>query len=109
VVDDQVLTPTGTAVLAAQILTLTGSQAYGTYHATCQGECSWYEFATEVFQLANTEASLSPQTTVESGARARRPGYSVLENHNLRRLGLDVMPHWKESLQDYLLPRPAVP
>jgi dTDP-4-dehydrorhamnose reductase len=106
VVSDQVLTPTGTGPLAAQILKLAGTDAYGTYHATCQGECSWYEFAAEIFRLSNVEPPLSPQTTAESGARARRPSYSVLENQNLERLGLDRMPHWTESLREYLVRRP---
>src|SRR2546430_11089919 len=83
VVDDQVLTPTGTWFLAGQLAELTGTEAFGTYHATCQGQCSWFEFASEIFRRAGLEVDLQPQTTAESGARARRPGYSVLRNRAL--------------------------
>jgi dTDP-4-dehydrorhamnose reductase len=105
VVNDQVLTPTHTAALGHQIARLVTSGAFGTYHATCQGECSWYEFAREIFRQAGVESDLGPQTTAESGARARRPAYSVLENRGLQRLGLDDMPQWREALSDYLAAR----
>lgn len=102
VVDDQVLTPTGTWPLAKQLAALSTTQDYGTYHATCQGECSWYEFAAEIFKLSGLAPELTPQSTADSGARALRPAYSVLENRGLKRLGADLMPGWRESLADYL-------
>lgn len=102
VVDDQVLTPTHTAELALQIAHLVATDAYGTYHATCQGECSWYEFAAEIFRQASIQARLEPQSTAEAGRAARRPPYSVLHNRNLQRLGLDLMPHWRDALGGYL-------
>jgi dTDP-4-dehydrorhamnose reductase len=105
VVNDQVLTPTPTVSLAAQVMELVATDAYGTYHATCRGECSWYEFAAEVFRQVGIAARLDPQTTAESGARAPRPGYSVLENRALRNLGMDGMPPWKEALSAYLATR----
>jgi dTDP-4-dehydrorhamnose reductase len=105
VVDDQTLTPTATWFLADQIALLTTSEAYGTYHATCQGECTWFEFAREIFRQAGLRPELRPQTTADSGARATRPMYSVLDNARLRALGLDVMPTWQDALQAYLAMR----
>ena len=105
VVHDQGLTPTSTRALAAQIVKLIGSDAYGTYHATCQGECTWYEFATEIFRLNHMCPELAPQTTIESGALAMRPPYSVLENANLKRVDIDLMPPWQEALSTYLRER----
>jgi dTDP-4-dehydrorhamnose reductase len=107
VVNDQVLTPTHTAALGRQMVRLVTSGAFGTYHATCQGACSWYEFAQEIFRQAGREPDLEPQTTAESGSRVRRPAYSVLENRRLRDLGLDVMPGWREALTDYLAAKAA--
>jgi dTDP-4-dehydrorhamnose reductase len=108
VVDDQVLTPTHTLALAAQLAVLSSTDAYGTYHATCQGECSWYEFAGEIFRQAGLHPELSPQTTAEAGNKARRPSYSVLDNANLRGLGIDRMPDWRQALGEYLGLRAAV-
>jgi dTDP-4-dehydrorhamnose reductase len=102
VVDDQVLTPTHTADLAVQLARLAATGEYGTYHATCQGECSWYEFAREIFRQAGLSPSLERQTTAEAHRAAPRPPYCVLENRGLRRLGLDAMPGWDEALTRYL-------
>jgi len=102
VVDDQVLTPTHTADLADQIAGLAATGEYGTYHATCQGGCSWFEFAREVFRQAGLSPSLERQTTAEARRAAPRPPYCVLENRGLRRLGLDSMPGWDEALARYL-------
>ena len=107
VVDDQVLTPTPTAALAEQIALLTTTDAYDTYHATCQGECSWYDFAAEIFRRAGLHPPLQRQSSAQLGAKARRPAYSVLENAALRRLGLDVLPDWRDGLADYLALRGA--
>jgi dTDP-4-dehydrorhamnose reductase len=102
VVKDQTMTPTSTQSLAQQIVTLIKSDRYGTYHATCQGSCTWFDFAAEIFGVSGLKPDLSPQTTSQSGARVRRPAYSVLDNHNLNLLGLDLMPHWTEALKEYL-------
>ena len=75
---------------------------YGTYHATSQGHCTWYEFALEIFRLSDLQPELAPQSTIESGAVARRPPYSVLENSQLKRHGLDRMPLWQDGLTEYL-------
>ena len=42
------------------------------------------------------------KVTAQSGARAVRPPYSVLENANLKRLGIDRMPPWQDALAIYL-------
>lgn len=103
VVSDQVLTPTPAAWVARQIQKLIETEQYGLYHATCQGACSWYEFAVEVLRLAGCEgARISAVTTEETGVRSERPRYSVLENQSLKSQALDVMPHWQEGLRDYL-------
>ncbi|MEW6718185.1 MAG: dTDP-4-dehydrorhamnose reductase [Chloroflexota bacterium] len=107
VVDDQTLTPTSTHTLAQQVVPLLKAGIHGTFHATCQGECTWFTFAAEIFRQIGLQPSLAPQTTAESGARARRPPYSVLENAALKSAGLDILPPWEEALQAYLIERNA--
>ncbi len=102
VVDDQVCTPTSTADLAAQIVELIQTQAFGTYHITNDGECTWFEFALEIFRLANMHADVRPISSAEYGAPARRPPYSVLHNAALQALGIDNMRHWRAALADYI-------
>ena len=105
VVNDQILTPTSTHALALQIAALIKTDAYGTYHATCQGECTWYDFAVEIFRRAGLNPQLSPQTTTQSGVQVKRPPYSVLENANLKCIDIDLMPSWQDALQSYLTER----
>lgn len=102
VVDDQVLTPTATTELARKIRQVVNEAPPGLYHCTNNGECSWFEFAAEIFRLARLPVDLSPQTTAQSGARAPRPAYSVLDNKALRDQGLDDMRPWQDALAEYL-------
>jgi dTDP-4-dehydrorhamnose reductase len=102
VVDDQVLTPTTTRDTARKLYELIQTEKYGLYHMTNTGGCSWYEFACEIFRLAGKSVDVEPITSQELGAKAIRPAYSVLDNSNLRSLGIADMRHWKEALKDYL-------
>ena len=102
VVNDQVLTPTSTIDVAEKLFELIQTGKYGVYHMTNTGSCSWYEFAHEIFRLMKLPAKISPTTTEEFGAKARRPKYSVLDNLNLRKIGLTDLRDWKEALKDYI-------
>lgn len=102
VVNDQVLTPTSTKDVAKKLFELIGAGRYGLYHMTNTGSCSWYEFACEIFKLTGLSPDISPTTSEEFGAKAKRPRYSVLDNANLRKIGLKDLRHWKDALEDYI-------
>jgi len=102
VVDDQVLTPTSAKELARKVRQLVETGAYGLYHMTNNGACSWYEFAAAIFELSGLTPRLEPTTSAAFGARANRPAYSVLDNANLRSLGLDDLRDWRDALKEYL-------
>lgn len=102
VVDDQVLTPTSTEDLAVKLLQLVQTGKYGIYHMTNTGFCSWYDFAGEIFDLIGLSPKYEPVASEVFGAKAKRPGFSVLDNKNLRAIGLEDMRHWKEALKDYI-------
>lgn len=103
VVSDQTLTPTYTLALAPAIKALVETRRYGLYHMTCEGECSWHEFAAAIFELSGLEANLSPTTSDIYKTPAKRPSYSVLENANLKKIpDMMPLPHWKDALRDYL-------
>ncbi len=55
VVSDQIVAPTSTLELAGNVAALIRTQAYGLYHLTSRGECSWYEFARAVFAAAGSK------------------------------------------------------
>lgn len=102
VVDDQRTTPTYTADLARQIEAVIQTDRYGLYHATSQGDCTWYEFAAEIMRQSGLSPNLSRARTGDFGEKATRPAYSVLENQALRAIGMDMMRPWQESLAAYL-------
>jgi dTDP-4-dehydrorhamnose reductase len=105
VVDDQVLSPTATLVLAEAMSKLIRDRpACGLYHMTCEGQCSWYEFACTIFDLAGLQANLTPVKTSEFPSPVRRPEYSVLSKNKLHATGI-TLPHWKEGLERYLAVR----
>lgn len=105
VVSDQVATPTSARELAERVVLLLRRGACGLYHLTNAGQCSWYEFAREIFRLAGLSPRLEPVTSAEYAARARRPLYSVLENAAYQAAGLPPFRPWQEALADYLRQR----
>jgi dTDP-4-dehydrorhamnose reductase len=105
VVSDQVLTPTYTRDAAEKIMEIINSDKYGIYHVTNAGECSWYEFTKEIFRLTGMKPNLAPISSQEFAAKAKRPPYSVLDNRNLRLLGLEDLRDWHEALAEYLQER----
>jgi len=105
VVNDQVLTPTSARDLAEKLLPLLRTRRYGLYHMTNAGECSWYDFAREIFQRAGLAAELEPVSTASFAARARRPPYSVLDNAAYRAAGFQDFRPWQEALADYIRQR----
>ena len=102
VASDQFGSPTSAKDLARLILHLIKTNEYGTYHVTCQGVCSRYEFAQEILKLAGMETGLRSVPTAESQLSSERPAYAVLDNFILRIIDLYQMPQWKDSLKEYM-------
>ena len=102
VVADQVGTPTSASELAGVITYLMETEAYGIYHASCEGFTSWYEFALNIFKEAGINVEVEPITTAEYPTAAKRPAYSVLDNKVLReRHGL-IIADWQDALHAYM-------
>lgn len=102
IVNDQFGSPTSTTDLAGAVCSLIGTGAYGLYHATCEGKCSWYDFGKEVFRLKGLKIKLIPITSEELIRPAKRPKWSVLENAALKAAGKNVFRPWKDALKEYL-------
>lgn len=105
VVNDQRCTPSFTADVAATTADLIRVGATGLFHVTSGGDCTWYEFAGEIFRAAGVSADLAPITSAEFGAPARRPAYSVLSNEKLRQVGVTPPRFWRDALAAYLAER----
>ena len=97
VVDDQRGSPTYVGHLAAATRELVDAEPpFGLYHVAAEGDCTWAEFAEAIFAEAKLDCRVRRISTAEYGARAPRPGYSVLRSE---RPETPRLPHWREGLR----------
>ncbi|MGI8460107.1 MAG: dTDP-4-dehydrorhamnose reductase [Solirubrobacterales bacterium] len=99
VVSDQVGCPTYTVHLAAALAALVEGEDFGVRHVAGGGECSWFEFAQEIFDQSGSRTRVMAGTTEMLARPARRPAYSVLRSERGDPIEL---PPWRESLAEYL-------
>ena len=106
VVCDQIGSPTSALEQARMIHALEPTENYGLFHGTCEGFCSWADFASEVFRLAGKDTEVEYITTEEyqrrNPASAKRPAYSVLENYMLKLTSGYRMADWKDAVAEYM-------
>ena len=103
VVADQIGNPTSALAVARALREiLRHPELAGTFHLTCEGECSWYEFAQEIFRQSGVTQQVVPCTTAEFPRPAQRPGSSRLDKMMLRLHNLPPMPHWRNALEEFL-------
>jgi dTDP-4-dehydrorhamnose reductase len=110
IVNDQIGSPTYARDLANCIIdiiikSILNPKAYlpGIYHYANQGVCSWYEFASEILNIAGIKScKLIPVSTEQYPAVAKRPKYSVLDTSKVREsFGIGI-PNWRDSLRECL-------
>ena len=104
VVSDQIGTPTYAVDLANVLVTIilspfTQNPNYGIYNFSNEGQCSWYEFAKEIFAQKGINIDLKPIPTSAYPTPAKRPGYSVLDKSKIKEVFDLEIKNWKESLK----------
>ena len=103
VVADQHGNPTSTTAVARQLRNiLARPNLVGTFHLTCEGEATWFEFAQEIFRLAGKSQAVSPCTIDDFPRPAPRPKNSRLDKMMLRLAGLPPMPDWHDALAEFM-------
>lgn len=102
VVNDQFGSPTSTVDLAKVIIRIMETENYGVYHATCEGQCSWYDFAKKIFELKKINIKVNPIKSNDFKSNVQRPQYSVLDNFMLKLIGLNLFRAWEESIEEYI-------
>lgn len=109
VVCDQIGSPTWAAGAAAAIWGLIDADAAaGIYHWTDLGVASWYDFAVAIQEealergLLTRAASVLPIPSAAYAARARRPGFSVLDTTHTRTMLKTPAQHWRHNLRKML-------
>ena len=102
VVNDQIGSPTYTADLAVLAVDMIQTDKYGTYHATNERLCSWYEFACQIFNEANMDVKVTPVSSDAFPAKAKRPSNSRMDKSKLTENGFSPLPGWQDALKRYL-------
>lgn len=102
VVNDQIGSPTYTKDLSVLALDMIQSEAYGIYHASNQGICSWYDFATEIFRQANMDVKVNPVSSDAFPVKATRPHNSRMNQTELDKHGFTRLPNWEDAITRYL-------
>ena len=108
VVNDQIGTPTNAVDLAEILISIIiktrnlqpeTPNLFGIYNFSNEGQCSWYDFAKEIFKINNVTISLNPIPTTSFPTPAKRPAYSVLDKTKIKKVfGVEIK-DWKESLK----------
>ena len=109
IVSDQIGSPTYATDLAGVILEIIKNKEFREmdqmtqiYHYSNEGEISWYEFAKEVFKLAEVDCKVSPITTQQYPTPAKRPKNTLMNKGKIA-LTFDAnIPDWKYSLMKLL-------
>lgn len=104
VVNDQKGTPTYARDLAKCIFRIVSekNQNFGVYHYSNEGEATWFDFAQEIFVVANKAINLRPITSEDYPTPAKRPKYSVLDKSKIKNTFKIDIPYWGEALKECL-------
>lgn len=102
VVNDQIGSPTYTYDLAELCVDMIITDKYGTYHASNEGVCSWYDFACEIFKQADLDVKVTPVDSSKFPVKAIRPKNSRMSKSELARQGFNRLPVWQDALNRYL-------
>lgn len=111
VVNDQFGAPTWSRVIAEAVAPISQrilvgeiqNTLGGTYHLSCAGQTSWYEFASRIIaQMPESERQarkVIPIPSSEYLTPAKRPPWSVLDCSKFERVFGVSLPDWERALQ----------
>lgn len=106
VVADQIGTPTPAPLIAKATASVIaqGGECSGTWHLTASGATSWHGFAEAIMAEGVAQGVLAkapriePITTAQYPTPARRPAWSVLDNHQFQQEFGVTLPDWRQGL-----------
>ncbi|MQP24990.1 dTDP-4-dehydrorhamnose reductase [Flavobacterium sp. LMO8] len=104
VVADQIGTPTNAIDLAEVLIVIIVSSfkfqvsSFGIYNFSNEGQCSWYDFANEIFRQKGVSIDLKPIPTSAYPTPAKRPAYSVLDKTKIKNTFDIEINEWQTSL-----------
>lgn len=102
VVNDQFGSPTYTIDLSVLLVDMVETNRYGIYHATNEGFCSWFDFACEIYRQAGLDIPVTPVSSTEFKAKAKRPSNSRMSKEKLTANGFKKLPTWQDATGRYV-------
>ena len=94
--------PTFTRHLAGKMREVVESEEYGLYHLTNSGSASRYEYVKFIVESFGLDTPVEPVDSSSFPRAAAVPDCEMLDNLNVRFLGLDPMEPWQEAVQRYV-------
>lgn len=100
IIADQVGTPTYAIDLANAIFEIiaANNKQYGTYHYSNEGVTSWFDFATAIFAISNTNVKVNSIPGSLYPTKATRPAFSVMDKSKIKSTFNLAIPYWRDSL-----------
>lgn len=105
IIFDQIGTPTYARDLACfikDIIPQIAEGSKGIYHFSNEGYCSWYDFASEIVNLAKVDCKINAIETKDYPSLAKRPSYSVLSKEKVKKDFNIKISDWKECIKNCL-------
>ena len=106
VVSDQIGSPTYANDLAVAILEIIDNKDYQDkkqpteiYHYSNKGRVSWYDFAKEIFKIAEVDCKVNSITTQQHPTPAQRPKNTLMNRGKVGKELVVIPPFWKDSLK----------
>jgi dTDP-4-dehydrorhamnose reductase len=105
VVADQLVNIGYTADLANAVVKMMNKERkdlYGTYHLVNEGECTWYEVASEIADiLGYSKDKVIPITTDDFYTNLKRPKDTSLNIYKVKKNFDMEIPHWSDALKRF--------
>ena len=102
VVNDQFGSPTYTVDLSVLLVDMVETNRYGIYHATNEGFCSWFDFTCEIYKQAGLNIPVTPVSSSQFQAKAKRPSNSRMSKEKLTMNGFKKLPTWQDATARYV-------
>lgn len=94
--------PTYTLDLSEKLLEIVESRQYGLYHVTNAGEASRYQYVKFIIDCFGMNTEVEPVDSSSFQRTAPVPDCELLENLNIKFLGLNAMPDWQDAIERYV-------
>ena len=94
--------PTFTRDLATKMLEIVESEEYGLYHVTNSGSASRHEYVKFIVESFGLDTPVEPVDSSSFPRVAAVPDCEMLENLNIKFLGLDPMAPWQDAIQRHV-------